>query len=49
MPSYGQPTRAYQFWHRDKMTLDTMCAKLSLKKRYGLPYEDINLKPATVM
>ncbi|KAF8809416.1 ribonuclease H-like protein [Phlegmacium glaucopus] len=49
IPSHGQFIRAYQSWHHYKMSLDTMCAELSLKKKYGHQQEDINLKPGTVI
>ena len=42
-PARGQSIRAYHFWHHQQMTLDSMCAELSLKKKTG------KLKPATVM
>ena len=47
--AHGQQIRAYQFWHHEKMTLDNMCIKLSLKNERYHQQEEMNLKPGTVM
>lgn len=48
-----QHLRAYNYWHKKKLSLDDMCRKLSLKdKGYYGPVsteDDMALKPGTVM